>query len=60
MYECTCNGSYPWCRVCAAQDAPTERRRVTATDGEELVVLMNVDGEEYVVNAYDFDNPGIL
>ena len=42
------------------QDAPDfwmdEIRRVTDVNGEYLVVYVNQDGEEYVMNAQDFDD----
>ena len=34
-----------------------EIRRVTDTDGDLLVVYRDQDGETFVMNAYDYDNP---
>jgi hypothetical protein len=32
--------------------------RVTANDGEELIVLRNQDGDEFITNAYEYDHRG--
>lgn len=37
-----------------------ELRRVTTIDGDEMVLVRDQDGEEYLVDAWDFDHPGEL
>jgi hypothetical protein len=37
-----------------------ELRRVTTIEGDEMVVVRNQDGDEYLVDAFDFDHPGEL
>lgn len=34
-----------------------EVRRVTDAEGATLVVFRNQDGESFVMDAYDYDNP---
>lgn len=41
------------------QDAPdfwaTDLRRITAADGEEMILLIDQDGEVFLMNAEDYD-----
>jgi hypothetical protein len=32
-------------------------RRVTTVDGDEMIVMVDQDGEQHLVDAFEFDNP---